>query len=110
MDLMNFNGDQGDVEPLGQLFTYTLTVPGLPTETLIGSLALLLNVYGISHNLPYVENLDSVITDNPAVDARFHNDYIMLKMFLDGLIKDFQYIQCHAVANYVTVHMTFTCS
>lgn len=113
MDLTNLNGtwDLGSL-PAEQSFTYNLTTPGLPVETLISTIVLLLGAYGVIHDGPVNNDFDSdsVNTGNEQVDARFQNDYMMFKMFLDGLSLDYRNIHCAMKASNVSVYMTFTCS
>lgn len=113
MDLTNLNGDWDlGNGPLANTFSYTITAPGLPTEVLVSSLALLLMAYGVQHNAPFDPNFnsESVNTGNQAVDQRFQNDYMMFKMWLDGITRDYTNVQCNMTANYVTAYMSFTCS
>ena len=114
MDLSNLNNGSWDLgkDPLSTTFSYNLTAPGLPTEVMISAIALLLMAYGVRHDIPYDPNFntESVNTGNAAVDNRFQNDYMMFKMWLDGISRDYSDIHCVMAANYTTAHMTFTCS
>lgn len=113
MDLTTLNGPWDLGTPAtDQSFTYTLTSPGLPLETLISTIVLLLGAYGVVHDGPINNdfNSDSVNTGNEHADARFQNDYMMFKMFLDGLSLDYRNIHCTMKASNVSVYMIFTCS
>lgn len=113
MDLTNPNGigEMGD-QPPAQTFTHNLTAPGVPLETLISTIVLLLSAYGVTHDGPMQPNFDStsINTGNDQIDARFQNDYMMFKMFLDGLSLDYRNVHCTMKASNVSVYMIFTCS
>jgi hypothetical protein len=91
--------------------TYNIAFPGLPFTTLLNTIVLLLNAYGVRHQVPYDENFvgDGLDSGNPSADSRFQNDYMMFKMFLDGLSREYRDIHCGIMGTAIGAHMTFTC-
>lgn len=112
LDILNGPWDMGSAPPTEKVFTYNLSAPGLPIQTLIATVVLLLGAYGVVHDVAADPNFnsESVNTGNEQVDARFQNDYMMFKMFLDGLSLDYANIHCNMQASAVSTYMTFTCS
>lgn len=92
-------------------FTYSLNFPAIPMTTLLNAVVLLLNAYGINHQVPYDDNFtgDSMNSGDPAADARFQADYVSFKMFLDGLSREYTSVNCGVVSNAIGIYMTFDC-
>lgn len=93
------------------IYSHTITAPGMPLESLISSIALLLNVYAINHQAPYnpQHQTDSMTTGNKEQDARFMAEYLNLKMMLDDLSKQHTRVDCVMQSNGVSIYMRFNC-
>lgn len=92
-------------------YSHTLTGAGMPTEALINSVALLLNVYGVNHQVSVNPSYstDSMTTGNQEQDSRFMAEYLNLKGMVEGLSREYSKIDCVMQSNGVAVYMRFNC-
>lgn len=93
------------------VYSHTLYGAGMPTESLVSSVALLLNVYGVRHQVSVNPNFqtDSMTTGNAEQDARFMAEYMTLKNLIDGLARDFSTVDCVMQSNGYAIYMKFSC-
>lgn len=97
-------------QPLA-LFSHTMTLPGVPLESLISSLALLMSAYGVSHTIPISPTFtsESLVTGNTNQDQRFAADFVQFKLMLEDLSREYTSVQCAAQSNGSSVYMRFSC-
>lgn len=104
------NGIEEQEQPPA-LYSYNLVNPSIPLVNLINAVVLLLNAYGVIHQVPYDDSFvgDGLTSDNGQADVRFQNDYMGFKNFLDGLSREYSTVSCGMQGSAVGVHLTFTC-
>lgn len=91
-------------------FSWSLGYPGVPFTAVLNSVILLLDTYNVQHDAIVDPGADMAITTgNEAIDERYMNDWMSLKMFLDGLNREYEYIRCVIQGTGIGLHMTFEC-
>lgn len=93
------------------VFSHSVNFPGVPLETTINSVGMLLNMYGITHDLPVnpLFDIGTLQTGDEGTDSRIATDYIHFKTLLDNLQRDYRRIECHCQSNMVCVYLRFSC-
>ncbi|QZA70541.1 hypothetical protein AH04_58 [Erwinia phage AH04] len=92
------------------VFSWSLSLPGVPFTSILNSVILLFNTYNIRHSSALDSEADmQITTGNPETDERFMADYLNFKMFLDGLNREYEDIQCDLQGTGIGLYMTFKC-
>lgn len=93
------------------VFAHTLMFPGVPLTSLLTTIGLLLNVYGVVHQIPIDPNVDAeaLTTGDPAKDQRFLTEYVTFKNMLDGLSREYKRVVCSTQSNGIAVYMHLSC-
>jgi hypothetical protein len=93
------------------IITKNFVLGGIPASTLETLVVSLLNMYGIGHNVPYradFANEASLETGDPNLDQRNANEFIVFKMFVDGL-SEYNETHCKVQTTGIGLFLTFTC-
>lgn len=93
------------------VFSHRMTLPGVPLENLISSLALLLGAFGVKHDMPVNPGFtsESLNTPDQNTNERFMASYMEFKLMLEDLSRQYNTVQCMAQSNGNTVYMRFSC-
>jgi hypothetical protein len=104
------NNILGESDPVQAKFSYSLHNPGIPFESLLASIILLLDSYGVKHSLARDPgDIGSVQTGNAKQDEAFMIEYLNFKTFLDNLSREYNTVECGLQGSTVHVYMTFSC-
>lgn len=100
----------GNEQPIA-LYSHNLTHPGVPLTTLVSAIALLLSARAVIHDLPVDPNFitDSMLCGDKRIDDYFAAEYMQFNLLLDGLVRQYEKVQCKARSNGTSVMMTFSC-
>lgn len=100
----------GNSDPVVDRCSYTLHNPGIPFTTLVNAIILLLDAYGVKHTLTRdINDMGTMETGNAQRDEIFRVEYLSFKMFLDGLIRTHNSVECSVQGSTAHVYMTFSC-
>lgn len=84
---------QGSV-PSG-VFTYTASFPGIPIQSMVGAVGILMSACGVTHSIPVDNSVsNSITTGNPDIDAANGYRYFDLKTKLIELTREFTRVDC----------------
>lgn len=97
-------------QPKGS-FRHSMSMPGLPVTTTLGMIAMLMNVYGVSHQFPLDPNfvIESITTGNDRVDRDNTVVYLDLKNMLDAYSREYSKVEATGQIFGNIVIITFTC-
>lgn len=95
---------------LSEKFTFSLSFPGLPFETVLSIAGFVLNAYNVNTEItfPY-PSTDSLETGNPEIDARYLAHFVEYKNIVEGLARDFEHISADIKAIPPTLMVIFNC-
>lgn len=94
-----------------QVFTHNMILAGIPLESALTSVCLLMNAYGIVHDIGFNSDIDTntLETGNANIDAQNMAKYFEFKNFIDDLNREFSYMKCTAVCNSRMIRLSFIC-
>lgn len=108
--MMNLINQISEDQPQ-DIFSHSVNFPGIPLETTINAVGMLMNMYGIQHDLPVnpLFDIGTMTTGNEQADSRIATDYIHFKTMLDNLQRDYKRVVCTCQTNMVCCYMRFSC-
>ncbi|QDB70459.1 hypothetical protein CF8_0046 [Aeromonas phage CF8] len=93
-----------------EMITHNVGFPGIPIETALSAVGVLLQAYGIQHDLPIsVDNVGSLSTGDPQIDTMLTARYLELKNFLSLINETYNFTRCKCQTNGFVIYMVFEC-
>jgi hypothetical protein len=97
-------------EPQPVVYSWNISCPALPFSSLLNSVVMLLNTYNVYHDALFDPTCEGGFeTGNASIDERIAADWMSLKMFLDGLNREYGNIQATVQGTGIGLYMKFEC-